>query len=192
MPNSSSVYQPQGSMIWTDYDNNKTTFVFIDSPTGSYPTSSSIYTSRTVTLNYICSSYTVTSTTTGSLEVETIGNVSLSQVAPPNSITFFTNPNNNCGSPRCSIVEAFETNDNSTGWYYKCNLTLDHTENDPRNISSISDNMAQIATNSIAQVGYTDPSGQAAQTYPHDSPWGIPLDGSEQDMGSTMAIFSMG
>jgi hypothetical protein len=41
-------------------------------------------------------------------------------------------------------------------------------------------------------VGYTDPNGQAAQTYPHDSPWGIPLDGSEQDMGSTMAIFAMG
>ena len=194
LPKPGDVYQPQGSAMWIDYVNNKTTFVFSDSPTDSYLSSSSIYTNRTITLNYMCESHKVISAGNGSIEAATIGNISFSHLLVNNSITFFTNTDNNCGgTSRCSVVKAYEVSDiPSSSWYYTCNLTLGQTENDPMGLSTISDDMAHIATSSIAQAGFTDSTGQPSQVYPHDSDWGLPSGGDASSMGSSIATFAMG
>jgi hypothetical protein len=67
------------------------------------------------------------------------------------------------------MIQAFESSD--AQWYYQCNITLSNTQDDPANVSYISDVMAQIATASIAQTGYRDSSGASSQVYHEIDPW---------------------
>ncbi len=193
MPTAGSIYNPQGAMLFYANNSNVWDFVFSDSPTNSYLSTYSAYTARQINVSYVCESHQVTKNGNGTsdlIEVADVGEVTLSQTVP-NSITYFTNKNHICeSSNRCSVVEAFESFADDP-WYYKCNITMGKTFNDPHNVSYISDYMAQIATASIAQIGYTDSNGQASQIYPKDSPWGIPNNGSADDMGWTIALWAI-
>ena len=196
MPKAGSIYRDTNAMLWYDYDNSNMEFIFSDSPAPQTLGTFSVYTNRTINITYICDSHEVTANGNGSfndIQVANVGQVYVSHKVP-SSITYFTNSDNVCGngsSLRCSVVEVFEASDTDP-WYYKCNITLGTTQNDPRNLSQISDLMAFKATSSIAQVGYTDDSGQEAQIYPQNSLWGMPLQGDRDAMGLTVATFALG
>jgi hypothetical protein len=193
-PKPGDIYQPLGAMIFTDYNNSLLEFIFQDSPTNEGLGTFSIYTGRTINVTYTCESHRVTKNgngTSDSIEVESVGAVTLSQTVPQ-STTYWTNKTHTCGTnERCTKIEAFESSDTDP-WYYSCEITMGHTFNDSMNVSYVSDYMAYIATAAIAQVGYTDYTGVASQIYPQDSPWGYPNNGSTTDMGATMATFALG
>ena len=109
------------------------------------------------------------------------------------STNYFTNTGNTCepGNFRCSVVEAFEASDTDP-WYYKCNIRMGLTQNDPANVSYISDAMAFTATSAIGQMGYTDEMGQQAQIYPKNSIWGTPHNGEKDTMGGFMTMYALG
>jgi hypothetical protein len=194
MPKPGDVYQ-FNNMIWTDQNNSLVQFVFADSPTdtGSLG-SSSVYTARTINCTYVCEAYKVTKGGDGStldIEVDTIGSVTVYETVA-NSTTFFVAKDSTCSdSVRCQVVQAFEASDTSP-WYYKCNITMSKTFNDPLNVSFISDDMAQIAVSSIAQTGFVDAYGETGEIYPPDSPWGTPLAGNSSTMGLSIASFAIG
>jgi hypothetical protein len=169
--------------------------VFVDSPTGSdYPGSSSIYTARTINCTYECESYNVTAGGDGStseIAVQDLGNVTVYEPIP-NATTIWVASNSKCeGSPRCQVVQAFEAS-STDPYYYKCNISMSLTYNDPLNISYISDSMAEIATSAIAQTGFVDSEGETGQVYPPESAWGVPLGGDSSYMGLQMATFAIG
>lgn len=193
-PKHGDIYQ-SNNMIWTDQNNSVVQFIFSDSPTDAdAPGSSSVYTARTVNCTYVCEAHKVTKGGDGStlnIEVDTIGNVSVYETVA-NSTTFFVAEDSTCAdSLRCQVVQAFEASDTNP-WYYKCNMTMSKTFDDPLNVSFISDDMAQIAASSIAQTGFVDANGETGEIYPPDSPWGTPLAGDASTMGLTIASFAIG
>lgn len=169
--------------------------MFSDSPTGSgYPVSSSIYTSRTINSTWACDSYNVTGWdgSSADLEVANLGNVTVYRQLVTNALNVWVAADSKCeGNDRCQVVQAFEAFA-AAPYYYKCNISMSLTYNDPLNVSYISDEMAQIATSAIAQTGFVDADGETGQAYPRESVWGLPLAGSADGMGLNMAIFSMG
>lgn len=193
-PAPGTIYQPKGAMLYYNFDTRSVEHTFSDSPTGELLGTFSVYTSRAIKVTYDCSAYPITANGNGTSTepvVETLGNMTVDQTVP-DSTTFLTHDNHTCeGNLRCSVVEAFEAS-YTDPWYYMCNVTLGETQNDPRNVSYISDYMAQIATASIAQVGYTDYLGVASQIYPRDSPWGSTANGSTDVIGMAISIFAMG
>jgi hypothetical protein len=156
----------------------------------------SMYSDRTINVTYNCNVHKVTRNGNGtsnssSIEVDTIGEVSISHIVP-NNTNFFTNTTNNkCGHDnRCTVVEAFEPSE-TDAWYYTCNITVGQTLNDPRNISRVPDDMALKAGGAITQAGYLDKTGQELQIYPQGSDWGDPVNGSAGDMGMRIATFTI-
>lgn len=193
-PKANSIYQPSYDMLFQDYDSKSITYPFSDSPDGEeMMTAFSVYTSRKINVTYRCNAYPVLNNGNGTetnIVIES-GNRTVSQTVP-NSITYLArNPHICEDNFRCSIVEAFESS-STDPWYYQCNITLGSTQNDPLNVSFVSDYMARIATASIAHIGYTDYLGVASQIYPQDSMWGTPQNGSADDIGMTVATFAMG
>jgi hypothetical protein len=184
-------------MLWYDQANSLLEFVFSDEPVKSaLHNIFAAYSERTVDMTYKCEAHEVTAGgdgTENNIQVANIGNVSVDSVVP-DSITYFTNLDNFCNEDdtRCSIVEAFEASTSSTPYYYKCNVTMGTTQNDPTNVSYISDTMAFYATSSIAQIGYIDTWGQQFQIYPNKSTWGLPAGGNADVVGLRMASFALG
>jgi len=196
MPKSGDMFRSTNSMLWFDLEEHYAEMIFTASSPYYLggPIPPSVYTSRRVRVDYSCTANQVTKGGDGTshqIEVVNVGNLNISHVRP-DSITFFTEENNLCANdPRCSIIQVFEAS-NTAPWYYNCTVKVHQTTNDPDNRSQISDRMAYIAGSSIAQMGYSDDSGQEAQYYPKNSLWGIPLAGDKQVMGQTVATFALG
>lgn len=182
--------------IWQDKPNSKMVFVFTEyssSASSSNTGSLEIYTNRTLEMHYSCSSHVVTKNGNGSVDanitVKDVGSMSVASVA--NGTTFFTNYPNKCpGIPRCTTVQAFEASDTDP-WYYTCNITVGNTQNDAKNLSYISDRMAHIAANAIANTGYYYEDYQDASNYPQKSIWGLPANGNESFVGSQIVAFGL-
>ncbi|APA07111.1 hypothetical protein sscle_02g018810 [Sclerotinia sclerotiorum 1980 UF-70] len=184
--------------IWADQHHDKMVFVFTEysSSASSENTGSlGIYTNRTLLMYYSCSSHRVTQNGNGAsaanISVEDIGSISVSSFVA-NGTTFFTDYPNLCPDiPRCSIIQAFEASDTDP-WYYTCNITLGETQNDPRNISFISDDMAYIAASAIANTGYSSMDDyQQTFSYPQKTMWGLPIHGNVSRMGIQIAAFGL-
>lgn len=195
-PKAGEIYKDSNAMLWWDDNSNSLDMVFSDygaQSGNSIQTTYGVYTERTVTVNYDCEAHSVTANGTGTsnyIEVANIGTVQVDTVLP-NSTVYFTNLDNLCDDAgRCSIVEVFEVSDTDP-WYYKCNITMGSTQNDPRNLSYISNDMAYIATSSIAQVGYTV-DYQQYYIYPKNSPWGDPAGGAKDKIGFRTAAYALG
>lgn len=195
-PQAGEMYRTSNSMLWFDLDKSFVDFRFSESSPAvlGAPLPQSVYTERVIRLEYSCSANQVTAGgdgTSNEITVANIGKLSVSHTVP-DSITYFTAKDNLCeGNPRCSIVQAFEASKDSP-WHYVCMITIGQTANDPNRYSEISDQMAYIAGSSIAQMGYQDATGQAAQIYPQKSVWGYPMNGREDFMGQTIATFALG
>lgn len=193
-PSVGQRYLTTDPLLWLDKSNSLIEFIFLDSPKGArVMDSSSAYTSRKIEVNYKCNSFNVLSGGDGTvshIEVDGVGTVYLSK-AIPDSTTYLTRSNHSCkGDNRCSIVEVFESSATEP-WYYVCQISLGRTQNDVLGVSTISDHMAQIATASIAQIGYTDLEGFASQVYPRQSLWGQVSDGDSQSIGMMIALHAL-
>ncbi|POS85124.1 hypothetical protein EPUL_003850 [Erysiphe pulchra] len=181
-------------LLWLDKTNSLIEFIFLDSPKGTREIDSfSAYTQRKIGLEYKCKSFDVLSGGNGrvsQIEVDGVGTVYLSK-AVPDSTTYLTRSNHTCeGNSRCSIVEVFESSATEP-WYYVCEISLGLTQNDVHGISAVNDYMAQIATASIAQIGYTDFKGFASQVYPRQSLWGQISKGDSQSVGMMIALYAI-
>ncbi|KHJ30712.1 hypothetical protein EV44_g6291 [Erysiphe necator] len=187
-------YFPTDPLLWLDKSNSIINFIFIDSPKDSLVIDSfSAFTERKISVTYSCNSFAVLSRGDGTvtqINVDRVGNIVLPQVVP-DSTTYLTRSNHTCkGDNRCSVVEVFESSATDP-WYYVCEISLGQTQNDPQGVSSVSDYLAQIATATIAQVGYTDSRGYASQIYPRESLWGQELKGDADSVGMAIGIYAL-
>lgn len=200
LPKAGQLRQPQDGWVWWNNETNVQSYVFVDGNVGA-STVLSIYSGRSINVTYACESHEVTASGNGSFDnptVADIGSVFVSQ-SLPYSTTFFHNENSTCpdDNPRCSVIEVLETSETQP-WYYKCNITVSPTQNDPQNLSFVSDQMALYASASIAQGGFIgsfpDDSGvlQDAQIFPQSSIFGSPAKGDNNQMGLSIAYFSIG
>lgn len=197
MPKPGDIFKNENAMLWYNSNSSYLEFMFWNEPVKATLSGGfAAYSDRTVNVSYICESHEVTARGNGSfneIEVANVGPVLVNDVVP-DSLTYFTNAGNYCsdGDWRCSVVEAFEASTLGTPYYYKCNITMGRTQNDPSNISFISDDMAYFATSSIAQIGYHDSVYQQYQIYPNKSTWGSPAGGNAEVVGLRMASFALG
>ncbi|KAH6662299.1 hypothetical protein B0J14DRAFT_307999 [Halenospora varia] len=203
-PQPGSIYQTDGASLFVDNSTRTVQFLFSDSPTGAYAVGSgSVYTDRTVNVTWECTSRKVTKNGAGNdtqIFVDGLGAINMSTVVTSSTTYFTTRPliatgknwqRNYCGTnQRCSVVEVFEAS-TTDPWYYRCNITVGKTYNDPKNVSYISDEMAWIAGSSIAQVGYIIRE-QEAQVYPRGSDWGQIAGGNATMIGNLIATFAAG
>ncbi|KAF4337899.1 hypothetical protein FBEOM_8264 [Fusarium beomiforme] len=96
-----------------------------------------------------------------------------------------------------SEVTAFEAS-SSDPWFYRCNVTVAPVVNAMRKEHYIGTNITSLATSAIALQGYgasslgPTNSDQQFQSYPAESTYGMPVNGSTEDMGQTMASFTIG
>lgn len=193
-PSPGKRYLPTDPLLWLDKSNRVISFYFLDSPKDSLVIDSfSAFTDRKISVNYKCDSYRVLSGGDGTvteITVDRVGRVLLPQ-AVPDSTTFITRSNHTCPDDnRCSIVEAFESSATDP-WYYVCQISLGNTQNDPDGVSSVSDYLAQIATATIAQIGYTDSRGYASQVYPRESLWSQVAKGDADSVGMVISICAL-
>lgn len=193
-PGPGEIYLSTDPLLWLDKSNSLINFVFLDSPEGAQVIETySAFTERTISVTFDCNSFGVLQGgdgTTTEINIDRVGKVSLSQ-AVPNSTTYMTRSSHTCKSNnRCSVVEAFESS-STDPWYYVCEISMGMTRNDNQNISFISDYFAQIATASIAQLGYTDSRGIASQIYPRESLWGQVAKGDPSDVGMMIGIYAL-
>ena len=195
-PKAGDIWKNTNAMLWYDASNRLMEFIFWNSPVTESSTGMvAAYTNRFVNVTYTCNAHEVTHNGDGSFNNITVANVGIVMVdsVVPNSITYFANEDNWCSEDgRCSIVQAFEASNVATPWYYTCNVTMGKTQNDPNNITWISDQMAYFATSSIAQTGYVDFEYQEFQIYPNKSNWGAPASGDGAAMGWRMTSFALG
>ena len=141
----------------------------------------------------MCEVYNVTSGGDGSrteIEVDKLGNITVFQPVQQ-ALNVWVDANSECeGNSRCQVVQAFEAYAEAP-YYYTCNISVSLTYNDPKNLSFVSDQMAQIAASSIALTGLGDSNEASAQAYPPESFWGQ-ADGDSGLMGSYMSSCAIG
>ncbi|KIN03201.1 hypothetical protein OIDMADRAFT_119695 [Oidiodendron maius Zn] len=201
LPNQGQRLLEEDGLIWyLDNNNNSGTYIFFDNSPGGGPDTLSVFTERTINVTYECESYAVTKFGNGmfsTIEVAGIGEVNVS-LSLPNATTFFNNNNTVCPdeSLRCNVIEVLETSPTQP-WYYRCNVSLGMTQNDPENLSFISDTTAYYATVAMAGGGYSvdiDDAGtiQSAQIFPQSSFFGTPLAGNKDLMGWFIGLYSLG
>ncbi|KAI6248852.1 hypothetical protein HI914_02507 [Erysiphe necator] len=193
-PSPGQIYLSTDPLLWLDKSKNMIKFIFLDSPEGAQVVESfSAFTERQINVTFGCSSFGVLQGGDGKtteINIDRVGRISLPQ-AVPDSTTYITRSNHTCkANNRCSVVEAFEAS-STDPWYYVCEISMGMTQNDSKNISFVSDYLAQIATASIAQIGYTDSKGIASQIYPRESLWGQMAKGDPSDVGMMMAIYAI-
>jgi hypothetical protein len=182
LPTAGRRVQPQDGLIFYNNVTNVQEYVFVDSSSSGIVLS--VFTERSINVTWECESHEVTQDGNGSFSDPSVANsayilrfklldpkyypeeVKLTWTSPivgtifvsqalPKSTTFFNNGNTTCPdrNPRCSVIEVLETSDTQP-WYYRCNITLGTTQNDPQSLSYISDTMASFASASIAQGGF--------------------------------------
>jgi hypothetical protein len=193
--------EEEDGLVWYQPNTTFGTYIFFDGNSGGGLKPVSVFTQRTINATYECESHEVTKYGDGSvgyIEVANIGQVFVS-LHLPKSTTFFNNNNTTCtsGNPRCTVIEVFETS-STQPWYYRCDITLGMTQNDPSNLSYVSDTMAYYATGSIQGGGYVagiDDAGtvlQSAQLFPQSSFFGSPAAGETDTMGMSISLFTLG
>ncbi|KAM5345753.1 hypothetical protein ACJ41O_011614 [Fusarium nematophilum] len=96
-----------------------------------------------------------------------------------------------------SQVTAFEASA-STPWYYRCNVSFGPVVNAWRSEHEVSANITSLASSAIALQGYgassigPGNSSHQFQSYPAESTYGAPQNGSRDGMGRLMAGFAAG
>jgi hypothetical protein len=203
-PKTGDIFKQTNPMLWWDEPNRSLEYIFSNEENSKNPQGKfASYSDRTVNATYNCQSHKVLSNGTGeynNLEVEGRGDVFVSSVVPEMT-TYYTQYTDdhdpwyfcdNTFLDRCATVKVFEASQDVQPWWYVCNITIGHTQNDPYNISYIDDRRAGWAAASIAQIGYTNEGMQQVQIYPGQSSWGVNLEGDADKMGQRIATFALG
>ncbi|KAJ4215386.1 hypothetical protein NW759_009806 [Fusarium solani] len=96
-----------------------------------------------------------------------------------------------------SEVSAFEAS-TSDSWYYRCNISFGPVINASRKEHQMGINITSLASSAIALQGYgasslgSSNSSQQFQSYPAESTYGNPQNGSAEGMGKLTAAFAAG
>ncbi|KAL6363865.1 hypothetical protein LRP88_03290 [Fusarium phalaenopsidis] len=96
-----------------------------------------------------------------------------------------------------SEVTAFEAS-TSDSWYYRCNISFGPVINASRKEHQMGINITSLASSAIALQGYgasnlgSSNSSQQFQSYPAESTYGNPQNGSVEGMGKLVAAFAAG
>ncbi|KAG9247581.1 hypothetical protein BJ878DRAFT_414632 [Calycina marina] len=198
-PKPKDIYKSANAMLWSNDMEHSFEMMFTDSPakTTTDHRASSSYSDRRIKVTYFCEAHEVTGTVTDnstSITVSNYGEVAVNNLISNDATNYFSRKGNYCEyNRRCSVVEAFE-NSGSGQWYYTCNITMSTTQNDPRNLSYVSDFMAHIATSSISLDGYADAPDNVVynQVYPKNAPWGTAAHGDGDIMGFIIGMYALG
>ncbi|KAJ4313335.1 hypothetical protein N0V84_009464 [Fusarium piperis] len=96
-----------------------------------------------------------------------------------------------------SEVTAFEASA-SASWYYRCNISFGPVINAARKEHGMGINITSLASSAIALQGYgasslgSSNSSQQFQSYPAESTYGDPQNGSAEGLGKLIAAFAAG
>lgn len=112
-----------------------------------------------------------------------------------NTTIFLTNVTENCGFG-CSQLSALETSATNP-WYYECNSTVGNVTNAVLPEHHVSDRLATMASRAIALEGdavssLTDDTRAQYQTYPAESVFGTPGNGTSEFIELLISRFSIG
>ncbi|OLN89330.1 hypothetical protein CCHL11_09004 [Colletotrichum chlorophyti] len=181
-------------------------YVFHETSTESITNQNSnevtVATNRSINSTASCNAWPVTSGGDGTVSNVTValeGNQTYNFTMPvrggTDQTTFMTDSEFNCGDG-CSIVTAFEASDTSP-WYYVCNVTVSPVANATRSEHQVGSELASLASAGIALQGYAASSlvndtNFQYQSYPAESVFGTPMNGTTADMEAMLARFSIG
>ncbi|TDZ13412.1 hypothetical protein C8035_v004432 [Colletotrichum spinosum] len=210
VPPARAIYVPSDPLMFCSADLCK--YVFHETSTSSITDKNAnpvtIATNRSVNSTAACAAWPVTQGGNGTSSTITVGlangggggggssyNVSIPVRGGTEQTTFMTDATFTCG-PGCSIVSAFEASD-AAPWYYTCNVTVGAVANATRPEHDVGADLADLAAAGIALQGYAasslvnDTSFQY-QTYPAESVFGTPMNGSAADLQAMLARFAIG
>ncbi|KAL2687705.1 hypothetical protein Neosp_005268 [[Neocosmospora] mangrovei] len=159
-----------------------------------------VSTNRSVEVTGRCRSWKVTRGARGNESTITIADnnssrVELMAVNGIDQTTFMFDATAAQGST-WSEVTAFEASA-SNSWYYRCNISFGPVINASRKEHQMGVNITSLASSAIALQGYGASSGssnssQQFQSYPAESTYGNPQNGSADGMGQLTAAFAAG
>ncbi|KAF4465787.1 hypothetical protein FALBO_7361 [Fusarium albosuccineum] len=160
-----------------------------------------VSTNRSVQVTSRCHSWKVTrgrngNETTITIDDESRSRVELMAVNGADQTTFMFDAASEQGTT-WSEVTAFEAS-NANAWYYRCNVSFGPVVNAIRREHEIGRNITSLASSAIALQGYgasslgPSNSSHQFQSYPAESTYGNPQNGSAQGMGMLTAAFAAG
>ncbi|CZR45772.1 uncharacterized protein FPRO_15052 [Fusarium proliferatum ET1] len=103
---------------------------------------------------------------------------------------YMTSASRNCGSD-CSIVSVFEPS-STDPWFYNCTVKMSPVENAKRPEHEVSERLMRLATSAIALGGPDGPNDTRSNSYPAASVFGIPLNGSTEQVEYLLSRFATG
>ncbi|KAF5599859.1 hypothetical protein FPANT_3005 [Fusarium pseudoanthophilum] len=103
---------------------------------------------------------------------------------------YMTSPSRNCGSD-CSIVSVFEPS-STDPWLYNCTVKMSPVENAKRPEHEVGQRLMRLATSAIALGGPDGPNDTRSNSYPAASIFGIPLNGSTEQVEYLLSRFATG
>ncbi|KLP23324.1 Uncharacterized protein LW94_9401 [Fusarium fujikuroi] len=103
---------------------------------------------------------------------------------------YMTSASRNCGSD-CSIVSVFEPS-STDPWLYNCTVKMSPVENAKRPEHEVSERLMRLATSAIALGGPDGPNDTRSNSYPAASVFGIPLNGSTEQVEYLLSRFATG
>ncbi|CVK98057.1 hypothetical protein LB506_003573 [Fusarium annulatum] len=198
---------PKPGTLWDNNDplafcgGKSCTYVFQESTARPKNYDLVVSTNRSVEATGYCRSWKVAKGGNGNEITITIDDdkktqVNITAINGANQTTFMFNAAAPQGQT-WSEVTAFEAS-SSQAWFYRCNVSIGPVVNAMRKEHYIGTNITALATSAIALQGYgasslgpTD-SDRQFQSYPAESSYGQPMNGSTDDMGQVMSTFAIG
>ncbi|CAM1501327.1 Fc.00g104890.m01.CDS01 [Cosmosporella sp. VM-42] len=161
----------------------------------------SVNTNRSVEISGRCDSWLVLRGGDGTEANITIADGNQSRIGLPgvsgvDQTTFMVDTSTEHGTS-WSTVSAFESS-TTDPWYYRCNISIGPVLNRRRQEHDLGVNVTSLASSAIALQGYgASTLGRSNntyqyQSYPAESSYGTPQNGSVEGMGTLMAGFATG
>ncbi|RFN52107.1 hypothetical protein FIE12Z_3659 [Fusarium flagelliforme] len=164
-----------------------------DSPTAA-PISA--YTDRKVDIKTQCKAYKIREGGNGTTENIVIEdgrktrNITVPSKEGPNFKVYMTSGSQDCGRD-CSHVSVFEPS-STDPWFYNCTVKISPVENAKRPEHEVGDKLAHLVTAAIALGGLDHANNTRTNSYPSESLFGVPLNGSTGVAEYLMSRFSTG
>ncbi|KAJ0373816.1 hypothetical protein COL26b_008016 [Colletotrichum chrysophilum] len=204
VPSARAIYVESDPLMFCD--ENLCKYVFHETSTSSIKDDDTnpmtVCTNRSINVTSSCTSWPVISGGSGNTTNVTValdnGNTYDLYIPVPggsDQSTFMTNSQFDCGTG-CSIVSVFEASATSP-WYYSCNVSVHEVANATLPEHYVGTNLTELATAAIALQGYAASSlandtNFQYQTYPAESIFGTPMNGTNQVMQMILNRFTIG
>ncbi|KAI8285703.1 hypothetical protein K4K60_001057 [Colletotrichum sp. SAR11_57] len=204
VPSARAIYVESDPLMFCD--ENLCKYVFHETSTSSIKDDDTnpmtVCTNRSINVTSSCTSWPVIRGGSGNTTNVTValdnGNTYDLYIPVPggsDQSTFMTNSQFDCGTG-CSIVSVFEASATSP-WYYSCNVSVHEVANATLPQHYVGTNLTELATAAIALQGYAASSlandtNFQYQTYPAESIFGTPMNGTNQVMQMILNRFTIG